>query len=242
MKPKNAGLLYWPLPPLHVMKCCHLTKQESQMTYCTAYMMTETCDWAKNLKSLPFIWTIFYLNWFTQNITYLLTLFNIHMSVAEWINIAQRWAKIYHAHWYQDCIWHNKIVVRHINIHIYMYICMYVCMYVCVKIECRKQRMMQKVFQIQEIFNSLIKRISVIKISWKSINMEMGYSTKCAVLKLIYGYCPSFQLFQQKNPCYRSLMKIHQHRAMIFNKKCSFEVSIGMLPLLSIISSKESLL
>ena len=34
-----------------------------------------------------------------------------------------------------------------------------------VKIECRKQRMMQEVFQIQEIFNSLIKRISVIEVS-----------------------------------------------------------------------------
>ena len=39
------------------------------------------------------------------------------------------------------------------------------CIYVCVKIECRKQRMMQKVFQIQEIFDSLIKRIPVIKVS-----------------------------------------------------------------------------
>ena len=37
----------------------------------------------------------------------------------------------------QDCIWHKKIVVRHINI----YTCMYICMHVCVKIECRKQRM-----------------------------------------------------------------------------------------------------
>ena len=32
----------------------------------------------------------------------------------------------------------------------------------------------------------------------------------------------------QKNPCYRSLMKIHQHGAEIFNKLYTFEVSIGM--------------
>ena len=56
--------------------------------------MTETCDWAKNLKYLPFIGTIFYLSWFTQNITYLITSFDIHMPIAEGINIAQRWAKI----------------------------------------------------------------------------------------------------------------------------------------------------
>ena len=62
--------------------------------YCTADIMTETCDWAKNLESLPFIGTIFYLNWFTQNITYLITPFNIHMPIAEAINIAQRLAKI----------------------------------------------------------------------------------------------------------------------------------------------------
>ena len=65
-------------------------------------------------------------------------------------------------------------------------------MYVCVKFECRKKRMIQKVFQIQEIFNSLIK--------------------------CMY-------------PCYRSLMKIHQHGAEIFNKMCSFEVSKEVLPL-----------
>ena len=41
---------------------------------------------------------------------------------------------------------------------------MYVCV-LCVKIECRKQRMMQKFFQIQEMFNSLIKRIPVIEVS-----------------------------------------------------------------------------
>ena len=43
---------------------------------------------------LTFIATISYLNWFTQNITYLITPFNIHMPLAEGINIAQRWAKI----------------------------------------------------------------------------------------------------------------------------------------------------
>ena len=42
---------------------------------------------------------------------------------------------------------------------------MYVCMCACVKIECKKKRMIQKVFQIQEIFNSLIKRIPVIEVS-----------------------------------------------------------------------------
>ena len=41
---------------------------------------------------------------------------------------------------------------------------MYVYMYVCVKIEFRKQRMMQKVLQIQEIFDSLIKSIPVIAV------------------------------------------------------------------------------
>ena len=35
---------------------------------------------------------------------------------------------------------------------------------------------------------------------------------------------------------------IHNNGAEIFNKMCSFEVSIGMLPLILIISSKESLL
>ena len=71
-----------------------ITKQESQTSYGTADIMTESCDWAKNLKSLPFIGTIFYLNWFTQNIAYLITPFNIHIPIAEGINIAQRWAKI----------------------------------------------------------------------------------------------------------------------------------------------------
>ena len=132
------------------------------MGYGTAGITTETCDWANKMKSLPFIGTIFYLNQFTQNITYLITHFNIHMPIAEGIDIAQRWK----------------------------------CMYV--KIECRKQRMMQKVFWIQEIFDHLIKRISFMEVSWKSINTEL------------------------------------------FIKTCSFEIYIGLLPLISIIWSKES--
>ena len=36
-------------------------------------------------------------------------------------------------------------------------------------------------------------------------------------------------------------MKIHQHGAEIFNNTCSFEVSIELLHLISIVSSKESL-
>ena len=36
--------------------------------------------------------------------------------------------------------------------------------HMCVKNECRKQRMMQKVFQKEKVFNSLIKRISVIEV------------------------------------------------------------------------------
>ena len=56
--------------------------------------MTKTCDWAKNLEPLLFIGTIFYLNWFTQNIAYPITPFNIHMPIAEGINIAQGLAKI----------------------------------------------------------------------------------------------------------------------------------------------------
>ena len=116
-------------------------------------------------------------------------------------------------------------------------VCIYVCM--CVKTECRKQRMMQKVFQIQEILNSLIKRMPVIEVSWKYVNMESRYSTKCAVISL--GFCSSFQSTHQRNPCYRSVMKIYQQAAEIFNKTCSFKVSIGLLPLIPIISSKESL-
>ena len=63
-------------------------------------------------------------------------------------------------------------------------VCIYVCMCVCVKIECSRQRMIEKVFQIQEIFDSLIKRIPVIEVSWKSVIIEPRYSTKHAVLKL----------------------------------------------------------
>ena len=86
------------------------------------------------------------------------------------------------------------------------------------------------------------QRIPVIEVSWKSVNMEPRYLTKCAVLKLAQGCCPSFWLSQQKNPCYRSLVKICQHGAEIFNKTRSFKVSIGLLLLISIISWKESLL
>ena len=43
------------------------------------------------------------------------------------------------------------------------------------------------------------------------------------------GLLPSFQLSYQKNLCYRSLMKICQHGVEIFNKTCSFEVSIGVV-------------
>ena len=69
-------------------------EQKSQMAYSTADIMTETCDRAKNVESLPFVGSIFYLNWFTQNITYLITPFNIHMPIAEGINVAQRVANI----------------------------------------------------------------------------------------------------------------------------------------------------
>ena len=34
-------------------------------------------------------------------------------------------------------------------------------------------------------------------------------------------------------------MKIHQHGAKIFNKKCSFEVSIGLLPHIVLILAPE---
>ena len=54
------------------------------------------------------------------------------------------------------------------------------------------------------------------------------------------GLFHSFWLSHQKNPCYRSVMKIHQHESKIFNKMCTFEVSIGLLSLILIISSKES--
>ena len=72
--------------------------------------------------------------------------------------------------------------------------------------------------------------------------MQPRFLTKHPVLKLAYGYHPSFQSSHQMNPCDRSLMKICQHGANIFNKTGSFEVSIGLLPLISILSSKESLL
>ena len=42
----------------------------------------------------------------------------------------------------------------------------------------------------------------------------------------------TFWLSHQKNPCYRSLMKIHQQGAEIFNKAFTFEVRIGLLPLI----------
>ena len=120
-------------------------------------------------------------------------------------------------------------------------------------------------------FDCLIKRIPVIDVSWKSVNikpnqfnktyrfevsiglfpvievsckstnMELRYLTKCALLKLAQGCYPSFWLSHEKNPCYGSLMKISQHGAEIFNKLCTFEVSIGLLTLILIISSKESL-
>ena len=55
----------------------------------------------------------------------------------------------------------------------------------------------------------LIKRIPVIEVSWKSINMELRYLTKCALLTVSIGLFHSFWLSHQKNPCYRSLMKIY---------------------------------
>ena len=48
-------------------------------------------------------------------------------------------------------------------------------------------------------------------------------------------------IVSSKDPCYRTLMKIHQHGAKIFNKMCSFEVSIGLLPLILIILATEPL-
>ena len=51
------------------------------MAYGTPDIMTETCDWAKNMEYLPFKGTVFYLNWFTQTITYLITPFNINMPI-----------------------------------------------------------------------------------------------------------------------------------------------------------------
>ena len=72
--------------------------------------------------------------------------------------------------------------------------------------------------------------------------MELKYLTKHVGLKLAQGCCPSFQLSHQENPCYRCLVKIHQEEGKVFNKACSLEVSIGLLSLISIVSSKESLL
>ena len=72
--------------------------------------------------------------------------------------------------------------------------------------------------------------------------MELRYLTKHGVLKLAYGFYASFQLSHQMNPSYRSLIKIHHLGAEIFNKTCSFKVSIWILSLISIVSSNESLL
>ena len=55
-------------------------------------------------------------------------------------------------------------------------------------------------------------------------------------------YNPNQPFCTFTNPHYRSPMKTRQHGTKIFNKMSSFEGSIGMLPLISIISSKESLL
>ena len=80
---------------------------------------------------------------------------------------------------------------------------MYVYMYVCVH-EDWLQEAEDDVKGLPDTrdFDSLIKRIPVIEVSWKSINKG----------------------------------------AEVFNKMCSFEVSVGLFPLISIISSKESLL
>ena len=119
----------------------------------------------------------------------------------------------------------------------------HVCIYVCVCEDWMQQAENDaKGLSDTRDFNSLYKRISVIEVLWKSIKMEPRYSTKYVVLKLAWGCCSSFQLSHQKNPCSWSLEKIHQQGVKIFNKTCSFEVSIGLLTLISIISSKESLL
>ena len=80
------------------------------------------------------------------------------------------------------------------------------------------------------ILNISSKKIPVIAVSWKFINMEPRYFTKHAVLKLAYGCCPSFWSSHQKNPCYRSLVKFCWHGAVIFHKTSHFEVSIGLCP------------
>ena len=51
--------------------------------------VTESKTWNSCL-----LWDIFYLDQFTQNITYLIIPFIIHMPDAEGTNIAQWWAKI----------------------------------------------------------------------------------------------------------------------------------------------------
>ena len=54
----------------------------------------------------------------------------------------------------------------YVCMNVCMYECMYVCMYVCGgEIECRKQRMMQKLFQKQKIFDTLSKKLPVIEVS-----------------------------------------------------------------------------
>ena len=88
----------------------------------------------------------------------------------------------------------------------------------------------------------LSSKESLLYKSHENLSTWIWYLTKHAVLKLVCGCYPSFWSSHQKNPCYRSLMKIYQNRAKIFNKKCSFEVSIWLLPLILIVSSKESLL
>ena len=50
-----------------------------------------------------------------------------------------------------------------------------------------------------------------------------------------------FWMSDQKNPCYRSLVKFCKYGAGIFHKMCSFEVSLGLLSLILINSLKESL-
>ena len=92
-----------------------------------------------------------------------------------------------------------------------------------------------------EVSRGVLPHISIV--SSKESLLEAKISQPGAkIFEVSIGLLPSFQSFHQKNPCYRSLMKIHQHGAKIFNKMCSFEVSRGVLPHISIVSSKESLL
>ena len=79
-------------------------------------------------------------------------------------------------------------------------------------------------------FVCLIKRILVIEALSKSVNIELRHLTRCAVLKLAQGCYPSSWLCHWKNPCYISLMIIYYQDAEIFNKMCSFEISIGCYP------------